>query len=232
MCLLCHKLVSPAKYKWYYHLMEHLGFCFGAQDAKPLEVYSVEFMVDNNQLGFLGKVTLLKEASQSTFSLFKTVHKVARESTQPLCNISYPPSLFQCQTETRTCPFTCTYQKVSATKKAFSPKAHFQTHKHNDHILSPSTIKAELCSTAKESFGGMRLLRRADFNVGAHVNAFWRMPCRGALDKKSLTWDNKHITWFGKGSKFAVYGTPSLSFFRPSHLEFKRQLSDDKRCDG
>uniref|UniRef100_A0A8C1SSU8 Cleavage and polyadenylation specificity factor subunit 1 n=1 Tax=Cyprinus carpio TaxID=7962 RepID=A0A8C1SSU8_CYPCA len=52
---------------------------------------------------------------------------------------------------------------------------------------------------AKESFGGMRLLRRADFNVGAHVNAFWRMPCRGTLDpasKKALTWDNKNITWF------------------------------------
>lgn len=26
------------------------------QDAKPLEVYSIEFMVDNNQLGFLGKL--------------------------------------------------------------------------------------------------------------------------------------------------------------------------------
>lgn len=25
------------------------------QDAKPLEVYSIEFIVDNNQLGFLGK---------------------------------------------------------------------------------------------------------------------------------------------------------------------------------
>uniref|UniRef100_A0AAY4D1C2 Cleavage and polyadenylation specificity factor subunit 1 n=1 Tax=Denticeps clupeoides TaxID=299321 RepID=A0AAY4D1C2_9TELE len=52
---------------------------------------------------------------------------------------------------------------------------------------------------AKESFGGMRLLRRADFNVGAHVNTFWRMPCRGALDaasKKTFSWDNKHITWF------------------------------------
>lgn len=47
----------------------------------------------------------------------------------------------------------------------------------------------------------MRLLRRADFNAGANINTFWRMPCRGALDggsKKALTWDNKHITWFGK----------------------------------
>uniref|UniRef100_A0A8D2LTR3 Cleavage and polyadenylation specific factor 1 n=1 Tax=Varanus komodoensis TaxID=61221 RepID=A0A8D2LTR3_VARKO len=52
---------------------------------------------------------------------------------------------------------------------------------------------------AKESFGGMRLLRRADFHVGAHVNAFWRTPCRGAtegLTKKAIAWENKHITWF------------------------------------
>lgn len=55
---------------------------------------------------------------------------------------------------------------------------------------------------AKESFGGMRLLRRADFHVGAHVNTFWRTPCRGATDgpnKKTSAWENKHITWFGEG---------------------------------
>uniref|UniRef100_A0A673HEF1 Cleavage and polyadenylation specificity factor subunit 1-like n=1 Tax=Sinocyclocheilus rhinocerous TaxID=307959 RepID=A0A673HEF1_9TELE len=93
-----------------------------SRDAKPLEVYSIEFMVDNNQLGFL----------------------------------------------------------VSDRDKNLSV-----------YMYLPE---------AKESFGGMRLLRRADFNAGAHVNAFWRMPCRGTLDpasKKALTWDNKHITWFG-----------------------------------
>ncbi|XP_071374022.1 cleavage and polyadenylation specificity factor subunit 1 [Centroberyx affinis] len=92
-----------------------------SRDAKPLEVYSIEFMVDNNQLGFL----------------------------------------------------------VSDRDKNLSV-----------YMYLPE---------AKESFGGMRLLRRADFNAGAHINTFWRMPCRGALDtasKKSLTWDNKHITWF------------------------------------
>ncbi|XP_016321673.1 cleavage and polyadenylation specificity factor subunit 1-like [Sinocyclocheilus anshuiensis] len=92
-----------------------------SRDARPREVYSVEFMVDNNQLGFL----------------------------------------------------------VSDRDKNLSA-----------YMYLPE---------AKESFGGMRLLRRADFNVGAHVNAFWRMPCRGTLDpasKKALTWDNKHITWF------------------------------------
>lgn len=47
----------------------------------------------------------------------------------------------------------------------------------------------------------MRLLRRADFHVGAHVNTFWRTPCRGTSEgptKKSIVWENKHITWFGK----------------------------------
>ncbi|XP_041105203.1 cleavage and polyadenylation specificity factor subunit 1 [Polyodon spathula] len=92
-----------------------------SRDAKPLEVYSIEFMVDNNQLGFL-----------------------VSDRDKNLMVYMYLPE-------------------------------------------------------AKESFGGMRLLRRADFNVGANVNAFWRMPCRGTLEgasKKSLAWDSKHITWF------------------------------------
>uniref|UniRef100_M3ZUF3 Cleavage and polyadenylation specificity factor subunit 1 n=1 Tax=Xiphophorus maculatus TaxID=8083 RepID=M3ZUF3_XIPMA len=92
-----------------------------SRDAKPLEVYSIEFMVDNNQLGFL--------VSDRDKNLFVYM---------------YLPE-------------------------------------------------------AKESFGGMRLLRRADFNAGAHVNTLWRMPCRGSLDsgsKKALTWDNKQISWF------------------------------------
>ncbi|XP_043546870.1 cleavage and polyadenylation specificity factor subunit 1 isoform X1 [Chiloscyllium plagiosum] len=52
---------------------------------------------------------------------------------------------------------------------------------------------------ARESYGGTRLLRRADFNVAAHVNAFWRTPCRGVMDgsnKKNMAWESKHITWF------------------------------------
>ncbi|KAK2836147.1 hypothetical protein Q7C36_014016 [Tachysurus vachellii] len=92
-----------------------------SRDAKPLEVYSIEFMVDNNQLGFL-----------------------VSDRDKNLLVYMYLPE-------------------------------------------------------AKESFGGLRLLRRADFNAGAHVNTFWRMPCRGVQDaasKKALNWDNKHITWF------------------------------------
>uniref|UniRef100_A0A8C1PRD0 Cleavage and polyadenylation specificity factor subunit 1 n=1 Tax=Cyprinus carpio TaxID=7962 RepID=A0A8C1PRD0_CYPCA len=94
-----------------------------SRDAKPLEVYSIEFMVDNNQLGFL----------------------------------------------------------VSDRDKNLSVYM---------YLPEGESFFDSFC---------MRLLRRADFNVGAHVNAFWRMPCRGTLDpasKKALTWDDKHITWF------------------------------------
>uniref|UniRef100_A0A8C3S0H6 Cleavage and polyadenylation specificity factor subunit 1 n=1 Tax=Chelydra serpentina TaxID=8475 RepID=A0A8C3S0H6_CHESE len=97
-----------------------------SRDAKPLEVYSVDFMVDTDQLGFLGIWSL-----------------------------------------------------------------------HGPHRALMALLP--LLLLAKESFGGMRLLRRADFHVGAHVNTFWRTPCRWATDgvtKKSSAWESKHITWF------------------------------------
>lgn len=92
-----------------------------SRDVKPLEVYSVEFLVDNNQLGFL-----------------------VSDRDRNLLLYMYLPA-------------------------------------------------------AKESFGGLRLLRRADFHAGSHVNAFWRTPCRGANEgssRKTALWDNKQITWF------------------------------------
>uniref|UniRef100_A0A3B4D4D7 Cleavage and polyadenylation specificity factor subunit 1 n=1 Tax=Pygocentrus nattereri TaxID=42514 RepID=A0A3B4D4D7_PYGNA len=131
-----------------------------SRDARPLEVYSIEFMVDNNQLGFL-----------------------VSDRDKNLMVYMYLPE-------------------------------------------------------AKESFGGMRLLRRADFNVGTHVNTFWRMPCRGILDpssKKALTWDNKHITWFvsplGVGPLCPPYILPFTmlsSFIRVVCLSF-RMLHTDRR---
>lgn len=87
--------------------------------------------------------------------------------------------------------FTCIYLKVYEIAALLTQHAK----------CTCSLVNVLPVFAAKESFGGMRLLRRADFNAGANINTFWRMPCRGALDgssKKSLTWDNKHITWFGK----------------------------------
>lgn len=97
--------------------------------------------------------------------------------------------------------YICIYLKVSKRPNNLGIETNMQLKggvQYQRHVLS-SNVWSDV--TAKESFGGMRLLRRADFNVGAHINTFWRMPCRGALDvasKKALTWDNKHITWFGR----------------------------------
>ncbi|XP_007445392.2 cleavage and polyadenylation specificity factor subunit 1-like [Python bivittatus] len=115
-----------------------------SRDAKPLEVYSVDFMVDNAQLGFL-----------------------VSDRDRNLLVYMYLPE-------------------------------------------------------AKESFGGMRLLRRADFHVGAHVNAFWRTPCRGATEgpaKKTNAWENKHITWFGeRGRGRGAQGAALVRTERLPHL--------------
>ncbi|XP_041422699.1 cleavage and polyadenylation specificity factor subunit 1 isoform X1 [Xenopus laevis] len=92
-----------------------------SRDVKSLEVYSVEFLVDNNQLGFL-----------------------VSDRDRNIILYMYLPA-------------------------------------------------------AKESFGGQRLLRRADFHAGSNINTFWRSPCHGASEgpsRKTVTWDNKQITWF------------------------------------
>ncbi|KAK4873313.1 hypothetical protein RN001_015342 [Aquatica leii] len=53
---------------------------------------------------------------------------------------------------------------------------------------------------ARESFGGQRLLRKADFHLGQSVNSFFRIKCKmGQLleDKKMLPGvDKRHITMF------------------------------------
>ncbi|XP_028316655.1 cleavage and polyadenylation specificity factor subunit 1 [Gouania willdenowi] len=144
-----------------------------SRDAKPLEVYSIEFMVDNNQLGLL-----------------------VSDRDKNLYVYMYLPE-------------------------------------------------------AKESFGGMRLLRRADFNVGANVNTFWRMPCRGVQDagsKKAQNWDNKHITWFAtldggiglllpmqeKTYRRLLMLQNALNFMLPHHAGLNpkafRMLHSDRRC--
>lgn len=156
------------------------------QDAKPLEVYSIEFMVDNNQLGFLGR-----------FCDVLTLESFERRAFLP----TFFCSSTQCRTETRTCTFTCICPKVRGRHSSSDTARHTRSTCSACGRGNGSNLYLFSFFLAKESFGGMRLLRRADFNAGANINTFWRMPCRGALDgssKKALTWDNKHITWFGR----------------------------------
>lgn len=51
---------------------------------------------------------------------------------------------------------------------------------------------------ARESFGGQKLLRRADYHLGQKVNAMFRVACnfRQQSDKRIAAYDNKHLTFF------------------------------------
>ncbi|PVD20429.1 hypothetical protein C0Q70_18584 [Pomacea canaliculata] len=94
-----------------------------SRDHKPLEVYTQEFLVDNNQLCFL-----------------------ASDRNKNLIVYSYTPE-------------------------------------------------------ARESHGGQRLLRKADFNPGSHINTMFRVRCRlwDATTKKRYgeQMEKRHITYFG-----------------------------------
>ncbi|KAH9502918.1 Cleavage and polyadenylation specificity factor subunit 1 [Bulinus truncatus] len=52
----------------------------------------------------------------------------------------------------------------------------------------------------RESHGGTRLLRRADFNVGSHINAFFRVRCKledpSTRVKNVAALEHKHTTYF------------------------------------
>lgn len=85
-----------------------LFLLFWQQDAKPLEVYSIEFMVDNNQLGFLGNVW-------NNLYFTKTINN--NKETLMIKSFSHKAflfSCFQCRIETRTSMFTCICLKVRA----------------------------------------------------------------------------------------------------------------------
>ena len=57
-------------------------------------------------------------------------------------------------------------------------------------------------SVARESHGGTRLVRRADFNAGSHINTTFRIRCKlsDPSTEKKITGplEKRHVTYFGK----------------------------------
>lgn len=51
---------------------------------------------------------------------------------------------------------------------------------------------------SRESYGGQKLVRRADYHLGQKVNCMFRVSCnfRQEFDKKIAAYDNKHMTFF------------------------------------
>lgn len=49
---------------------------------------------------------------------------------------------------------------------------------------------------SRESFGGQKLLRKADYHLGQRVNAMFRIQCNYTRILNA-NYDNKHTTYFG-----------------------------------
>lgn len=50
---------------------------------------------------------------------------------------------------------------------------------------------------SRESYGGQKLIRKADYHVGQRVNAMLRIQCNNQKQASS-NYDNKHTTYFGE----------------------------------
>lgn len=59
------------------------------------------------------------------------------------------------------------------------------------------------CPEARESFGGSKLLRKADFHLGYHANTFFRIRCKlgevSNYDRRQANLlEKRQVTMFGK----------------------------------
>lgn len=50
---------------------------------------------------------------------------------------------------------------------------------------------------SRESYGGQKLIRKADYHIGQRVNAMLRIQCNN-LNQTSTNYENKHTTYFGR----------------------------------
>ena len=69
-------------------------------------------------------------------------------------------------------------------------------------ILISLMLTSFLVCVARESHGGQRLLRKADFNVGSHINTMFRVRCKvwdpASRKRYSEAMEKRHITYFGE----------------------------------
>ena len=68
---------------------------------------------------------------------------------------------------------------------------------------------------SRESHGGQKLLRKADYHLGQKINAMFRVQCnfKQQYDKKVAVYDNKHLTFFGELIHNHLHSQTDDSFF-------------------
>lgn len=70
---------------------------------------------------------------------------------------------------------------------------------------------------SRESLGGQKLIRKADFHLGQKVNTFFRIKCRvsdPANDKKHFSGaDKRHVTMYGEFNLQQIFSLKYLNRF-------------------
>lgn len=93
---------------------------------------------------------------------------------------------------------------------------------------------------ARESYGGQKLIRKADYHVGQRVNAMVRIQCNNH-NQTSANYENKHATYFGKfisltsnraGAQFLIFFLFQLPLMEAWATVYRcpRKLIDDCSC--
>lgn len=74
-------------------------------------------------------------------------------------------------------------------------------HKKYRVVVFPRDCQFEINFLARESHGGQRLIRKADFNAGSNVSSMFRVRCKlyDPSSDKRMTGapEKRHITYFG-----------------------------------
>lgn len=66
---------------------------------------------------------------------------------------------------------------------------------------------------SRDSYGGQKLIRKADYHLGQRVNAMFRIQCNYTRILNA-NYDNKHTTYFG------MYSILILNFSSLNYLNF------------
>ncbi len=100
----------------------------------------------------------------------------------------------------------------------------FKTYKASDSEKNINVYMYQ--NESHDNQGGQWLIRKAEFNVGSHINSFFRLKCKvndPHLDKRSSLADKRQVTYCCKSKLFAFFCTPKFNanyytLFRCSYI--------------
>uniref|UniRef100_A0A1B0CNG3 Uncharacterized protein n=1 Tax=Lutzomyia longipalpis TaxID=7200 RepID=A0A1B0CNG3_LUTLO len=190
-----YKSISVLRFQEEYRTLSLVTRDFQAQT-----VFSAEYVVDNHNLGFLdGDLVGVAFIDTNIY-----VHEmVSIKSIILVADVYKSISVLRFQEEYRTLSLVT---RDFQAQTVFS--AEYVVDNHNLGFLvtdgDGNIIIYMYQPESRESFGGQRLLRKADYHLGQRINAMFRIQCnlhdshREQMGGRAYAgYDQKHITFFG-----------------------------------